>query len=47
MEFKREDTAEHPSTNKEVQLLTLEHNGKLENWELVIEQTGNFDSGTF
>jgi len=33
--------------NKEVQLLTLEHSGNLETWEIVIRQFGQFDSGTF
>lgn len=45
VEFKQADTANHPSTNKEVQLLTLEHNGNLESWELVIEQTNALNSG--
>jgi hypothetical protein len=36
VEFEDDETSDHPSTTKEVQLLTLEFGGKLEKWQIVV-----------
>jgi hypothetical protein len=42
-----EATKGHHHAGREIQLLTMEFTGVTEEWELIIEQDGQLDSGTF